>query len=85
MEKIHSVGRTGAPSDGFVQQNQQIKVFLKGYAFNFPCLFHLVDDQGDQGKIKSSGRGIKMEGQWGFIFKMKMELEFIQVNLDGRV
>ena len=57
-------------------------MFLKGDGFDFPQFFHFVNDQGDQGKIKLAGGRVEMKGQLGFVFEMKMELEFIQVNLN---
>jgi hypothetical protein len=59
-------------------------VFLEGDGFDFPGFFHLVNDQGDHGKVKPSGRGIEMKGQLGFVSKSKVELEFTQVDPDGR-
>ena len=56
----------------------------EGNGFDFPQFFHLVDDQGNHGEIKSSGRGVEMKGQLSFVVEMKMKLEFIQVNLNGR-
>ena len=57
---------------------------LERNGFGFPQSFHLVDDQGDHGEIKSSGRRVEMKGYLGFVLEMKMELEFIEVNLVGR-
>jgi hypothetical protein len=58
-------------------------MILEGDGFDLAEFFHLVNDQGDDGEIKSSGRGIEMEGQLKFLLEVKMELEFIQVNLYG--
>jgi hypothetical protein len=60
-------------------------VFLERNGFDFPQFFHLVDDQGDHGEIKTSGRGVEMQGELRSALEMKVELEFIQVNLEGRV
>jgi hypothetical protein len=59
-------------------------VFLERDRPDFFQSFHLVDDQADDGEIKTSGRGVKMKGELSFVFEIKMELEFIQVNLEGR-
>jgi hypothetical protein len=58
-------------------------VLLKRYRLDFPQFFHLVDHQGDYGKIKTSGRGIEMEGELSSPFEMKVQLKFVQVNLNG--
>ena len=59
-------------------------MFPEGDGSYFPRSFHLADDKGDHGEIEPSGRGVEMKGQTRFVLEMKMEFEFIQVNLNGR-
>ena len=59
-------------------------MFLQGNGFDFSKFFHFVDDQGDYGEIKSSGLRVEMKGYLSSALGMKMELEFIQVNMNGR-
>jgi hypothetical protein len=59
-------------------------VFLERDGFDFPQFFHLVDDQGDHGEIKTSGRGVEIKGELSSALELKMEHEFIKVNLDRR-
>ncbi len=60
-------------------------MFLERDGLDFSRFFHLVDDQGDHGEIKASGRRVEMEGELRSALEMQMELEFIQVNLEGRL
>ena len=59
-------------------------MFLERNGLDFPQFLHLVDDQGDHGEIKASGRGVEMKGELSSALEMKMEHELVQVNLDGR-
>ena len=59
-------------------------MFLEGNGFDFTRLFHLVNNQGDHREIKSSGRRVEMKSQLNSVLEMKVELELIQVNLNGR-
>ena len=59
-------------------------MLLERDEFDLPQFFHLIDDQGNHGEIKTSGRGVEMQAELRSALEMKMELEFIQVNLDGR-
>ena len=57
-------------------------MLLERNGSDFPQYFHLIDDHGNQGKVKPSGGGIEMEGQFNLILDVNGELEFIQVDFD---
>ena len=56
---------------------------LQGDGCHFPLSFHLVDDKGNYGEVKLSGRRVEMKGQLNSIFEFNMELELIEVDCDG--
>ena len=56
---------------------------LQGDGCDFPLSFHLIDDKGDDCKVKHPRGRIEMEGQFGFMFEMDVEFELIEVDFDG--
>ncbi len=49
----------------------------------FPLSFHLVNDKGDQGKVKPSRGRVKVKSQFNSILKGNIKLELIQVDRYG--
>ena len=56
---------------------------LQGNGCHFPLSFHLVDDKGNHGEVKFSGRRVEMKGQFNPIFEFNVEFELIQVDCNG--
>jgi hypothetical protein len=56
---------------------------FQGDGCDFLLSFHLVNDQGDHGEVKFSGRRVEMKGQFNPIFEFNVELELIEVDCDG--
>jgi hypothetical protein len=50
---------------------------------DFPLSFHLVNDKGNHGEVKPSGRRVEVKGQFNSIFEFNMKLELIEVDCDG--
>ena len=58
-------------------------VSFQGDGCDFPLSFHLVNDKGNQGEVKPSGRRVEVKGQFNSVFEFNMEFELIEVNGDG--
>ena len=56
---------------------------LEGDGCQFPLSFHLVNDQGDDAEIKSSGGRIEMKSRFDSVFQIDAELKLVQVDCDG--
>jgi len=57
-------------------------VSFQGNGCHFPESFHLVNDKGNHGEVKPSGRRVEMKGQLDSVFESNMELELIEVDGD---
>ena len=55
---------------------------FQGDGCNFPQPFHLVDNKGNDGEVKPSGRRVEVEGQFNSFFELNMELELIKIDCD---
>ena len=53
---------------------------FQGDGCDFPQSFHLVNDKGNHGEVKPSGRRVEMKGQFNSIFDINLEPELIQIN-----
>jgi hypothetical protein len=58
-------------------------VSFQGDGGHFPLSFHLVNDKGNHGEVKPSGRRVEMKGQFNPMFEFNMELELVEVDCDG--
>ena len=56
---------------------------FQGDGCEFPLSFHLVNDKGDHGEVKPSGRRVEVKGQFNSFFEFNMELKLIEVDCDG--
>ena len=56
---------------------------FQGDRCQLPQSFHLVNDKGNHGEVKPSGRRIEMKGQLNSFFEFNMKLELIEVDCDG--
>ena len=56
---------------------------FQGDGCDFPLSFHLVNDKGNHGEVKPSGRRVEVKGQFNSVFESNMELELIEVDGDG--
>ena len=56
---------------------------FQGDGGDFPLSFHLVNDKGNHGEVKLSGRRVEMKCQFNSIFEFNMEPELIQVDRNG--
>ena len=50
---------------------------------DFSLSFHLVNDKGNHGEVKPSGRRVEVKGQFNSVFKGDMELELVEVDCNG--
>jgi hypothetical protein len=55
-------------------------VCFQGDGGDFPLSFHFINDKGNHGEVKLSGRRVEMKGQFNSIFEFNMELELIEVD-----
>src|SRR4030042_4154013 len=58
-------------------------VSFQGNGGNLPLSFHLVNDKGNHGEIKPSGRRVEMKSQFNLILEFNMKLELVEVDCDG--
>jgi hypothetical protein len=56
---------------------------FQGDGCDFSLSFHLVNDKGNHGEVKPSGRRIEMKGQFNSILEGNMKLELIEVDCEG--
>ncbi len=55
---------------------------FQGDGCDFPLSFHLVNDKGDHGEVKPSGRRVEVKGQFDSFFEFNVEFELIEIDGD---
>ncbi len=58
-------------------------MFLQGDGCDFPLSFHFVNNQGNHGKVKPTGRRVEIKGQFTPVLEGNMKLKLIQIDCYG--